>query len=298
MKHRQIEAFRHVILTGTTTAAAEALSVTQPAVSRLISDLEIELKFKLFERLRGRLEPTEDAMRFFRSVEQVYVGLSELELAARQIRASEPNDITICATPAISTYVLPRAISLFRHEFPKVGVRIENVTSTEIASSLKCQRADIGISHAFPEVTGVTQETLVETSHVCALPEHHPLTAREIIGPADLEGQNVIRILPVGMVNWEQTKRTLIEAGVNFQSNLGIQSSHTGYSLVAEGLAVALIEPFAAHLWEKNGVVTRPFVPELRYRYVVAYGSNSAETAVLRKLIGCFHDVLDSDKTD
>ncbi len=296
MKHRQIEAFRQVMLTGTTIGAADALSVTQPAISRLISDLEFELEFKLFERVRGRLEPTQEARRFMRSVERVYVGLDELDTAANLIRASEPDDLTICATPSISTFVLPRAIKSFRNEYPSVGLRIENVASSEIARSLKSLRADIGVSHAFPEVSGVVQETLVEASHVCAMPEDHRLSRLEVVTPADLEGENVIRILPVGMVNWEQTKQTLVKAGIRFDSNLGIQSSHTGYSLIAAGHAIALIEPFAAKIWENNGVVTRPFEPRLHYRYVVAYGENNQTPAPLSTLVSCIKATLNGGR--
>ncbi len=295
MKHRQIEAFRQVMLTGTTIGAADALSVSQPAISRLISDLEIDLAFKLFDRIRGRLEPTDEARRFMRSVEKVYVSLGELDKAARQIRASEPDDLTICATPSISTYVMPRAIKAFRETHPNVGLRIENVTSSEIARSLKSMRADIGVSHSFPEVSGVIQETLVEAAHVCAMPEDHALARKEVIRPSDLEGENVIRILPVGIVNWEQTKQTLVNAGIQFESNLGIQNSHTGYSLIAAGLAIALIEPFAAKIWRPHGVVVREFQPHIRYRYVAAYGENGRDLASLKTLLSCLQAVLVND---
>ncbi|MCD4663185.1 LysR family transcriptional regulator [Agrobacterium sp.] len=47
---RQVEAFRAVMITGSMTAAADLLRVTQPAVSRLIKDLESDLSFRLFRR--------------------------------------------------------------------------------------------------------------------------------------------------------------------------------------------------------------------------------------------------------
>ena len=57
MKFRQLEAFRHVILTGTTREAASRMFVSQPAISRLINALEEEVGFTLFKRLKGRLQP-------------------------------------------------------------------------------------------------------------------------------------------------------------------------------------------------------------------------------------------------
>ena len=64
MNFRQLEAFRHVIVTGTTKEAARRMFVTQPAISRLINALEEELGFALFNRLKGRLQPSRAGMRF------------------------------------------------------------------------------------------------------------------------------------------------------------------------------------------------------------------------------------------
>ena len=58
MKFRQIEAFRFIMLRGTTAAAAAEMHISQPAVSRLLADLEDHLGFRLFERKKGRLLPT------------------------------------------------------------------------------------------------------------------------------------------------------------------------------------------------------------------------------------------------
>ncbi|WP_244649553.1 helix-turn-helix domain-containing protein [Neoaquamicrobium sediminum] len=50
LKHRQVEAFRAVVINGSMSAAADMLGITQPAVSRLIKDLEYETRLGLFER--------------------------------------------------------------------------------------------------------------------------------------------------------------------------------------------------------------------------------------------------------
>ncbi len=282
MQSRQIEAFRYVMITGTTTGAAEALAITQPAVSRLISDLEIDLKFKLFDRIKGRLQPTAEAIRFYQAVEQFYTGLDRLEQIAEQVRTQKPADLKICATPALSTFIFPPAVKRFKEVYPAVNLLIEGFSSSEIISRLQTRLTHLAITLSFPDVAGIVQEPLMEASHVCAMHESHPLAERDTITPADLIGENVLNILPSGLVDWNKVAKVLIDGGVNYGDGIGIHNSHTGYSLIAANLAVALIEPFASTTWANNGVVTRPFEPKVSFSYVIAHTQDRQQTESMR----------------
>jgi len=85
MNYRQIEAFEAVMKTGSMTLAGKLLFITQPAVSRLIIELEQELDFKLFER-KNILFRTDESQLFFEEVEKSFIGLSELKKAAESIK--------------------------------------------------------------------------------------------------------------------------------------------------------------------------------------------------------------------
>ena len=271
MRYRRIEAFRNVMISGTTTGAAEALAITQPAVSRLISDLEAEVGFRLFERIKGRLLPTPEALRFYQGVEQFFLGIEGLDRVAEQIRTQRLADLKVCATPALSTYIFPQAVQRFKARYPSVFLSIESLSSSEIVSRLQTHMTHLGITLAFPEVSGVAQELLLEAPHVCALHKSHPLARREAVTAADFAGEDVLAILPSGLVNWNSVEQVLKTSGVKYHKGIGVQNSHTGYSLVAANLAIALIEPFAAKTWLKNDVVVRPFRPKVTFRYVIAY---------------------------
>ncbi len=294
MKHRQIQAFRSVMQTGTTAQAANLMSVTQPAVSRLIADLEIHLQFKLFERAKGRLHPTPEALRFYGGVERFFIGIEELDHAAKHIRERNPTDLKICVTPALSTGILPKAIRAFREINPLVGFQIETASFSQIALRLQTHQSNLGITHGFPNLPGLKQEPLIEAAHVCAMHESHWLAEKEEITPQDLAGQNVLTILPEQQMDWGDTKTVLEDAGVQFQSDIGIQSSHTGYALIAENLAVGLIEPFAAGPWRNNGVVTRPFEPKLTYPYVIAMPEEQPSSNMIRLFIKILRDIAQS----
>src|SRR5580658_7912125 len=96
LTHRQVEAFRAVMLTGRVTAAAEMLRITQPAVTRLIRDLQTATHLRLFQRQGSRLLPTGEASALYLEVERSFVGLDRIRRArgtcssTRSVRSASP----------------------------------------------------------------------------------------------------------------------------------------------------------------------------------------------------------------
>src|SRR5689334_5360595 len=75
---RQVEAFRAVMLTGSATAGAAFMGVTQPAVSKLLRDFQHHLKLKLFERRGTGIAPTAEAVTLFGEVERSFIGIERI----------------------------------------------------------------------------------------------------------------------------------------------------------------------------------------------------------------------------
>src|SRR5689334_11897617 len=117
---RQIEAFRAVIVMGSVTGASRALNVTQPAVTRLIQDLQRSLGLPLFVRRGSRLVPTEEALALYREVERQFVGLDRIARAARDLKEGRAGTLRIAALPAFSVGFMPRAVGEFMVERPEL----------------------------------------------------------------------------------------------------------------------------------------------------------------------------------
>ena len=111
INHRQIEAFRAVFQTGSMTAAGALIGVTQPAISRLIRDLEGEIGWSLFDRSAGKLIPTPDAVALFREVQRSYHGLDRVADAAAQLGRRREGELRIAASVAPSFHGLPPVLT-------------------------------------------------------------------------------------------------------------------------------------------------------------------------------------------
>jgi DNA-binding transcriptional LysR family regulator len=260
------------MLTGTAQGAAGRMFVTQPAISRLIRALEDELGFALFNRFKGRLQPTSEGVRFYEAVEQNFLGLERLDQTAKKIRRREPRQLTLGCTPALSATIFPVIIKAFHRRYPKVMLNVDTVIVPDVIERLQRMRVDMAVTLAFPSMAGIEVEPLIETENYCAMPVSHPLAVKKVITPEDLVGEKLIKTLPTGPLTWEEEEQVYKEAGVDPDYILAYHTSHTGYAMIAQGICIGLMEPFAAQHWRQE-VTLRPFRPRLKLTYALAYPS-------------------------
>ena len=273
MNQRQLDIFKAVIEHGSFRTASKLLNISAPAVSNAMKRLEENLGFKLFDRGQTLSTPTPEALRFYQGVERYFSGPALLEAVAAKIRNGEPLALTISATQALSAFVFPPTIKVFRQRYPETDLMIECFSSAEILTRIQSQLTNLGILQSFPEMPGVIQEPLVKAAHVCAFHKSHRLAQKAIITPQDFHGEEVLKIVPSGLGNWDAVEQSFHEHDVEIKHTIGIQNSNTGYSLINAGLAIGLIEPFAAPAWIADNVVIRRFCPAVTFDYVLAYSS-------------------------
>ncbi|PZQ73689.1 MAG: LysR family transcriptional regulator, partial [Variovorax paradoxus] len=127
MRLRHIEVFNAVMLTGSVSAAARLINVTQPAVSRTLQHAELQLGFALFRRAKGRLTPTAEAQALYPHIERLFAQLDEVQRLAANLRQADDaaQELRILALMALTHEVLPRALVAFRRKHPKVTIHVE-----------------------------------------------------------------------------------------------------------------------------------------------------------------------------
>lgn len=268
MKFRQLEAFSHIMITGSMVSAAAEMNVSQPAVSRLISDLEAYLKFSLFERKQGALIPTPEGTLFFESVEENFLGLGRLEKVAENIRGDTGQVLRVAATHSLAGVLLPPVLEKFHQRFPKTKIVIHSHRLSQLIIRLQNSSVDVAIAAQLPNLRGAERILLGKARQVCALPIGHRLTALETISARDLAGETILGIMPDGPARWSEVFSQLKAQGIDFVDNYEVDTAHTAYSIIARGLAVGIIEPFGARMWvQSKKVVCRPYVPDMEMQY-------------------------------
>jgi DNA-binding transcriptional LysR family regulator len=265
LNSRQVEAFRTVMATGSVTSAAAMMHVTQPAVSRLVRDLQITLRLVLFDRRGNRLVPTAEAHHLFAEVERTFVGLSRISLFAEELRVGRAGSLRIAGMPAVTSGFLTRHIARFVARRPEIAVTLHGLPSHLIADGVANGGYDFGIAEASVERPGLNVERLPAKA-LAAVPEGDPLAQRDALGPKDFEDRSFISLGPASLF---RSRIDAALAGVRRRQLIETQLTEIACVLVAEKAGLSLVDPFSASEFVGRGVAFRPFRPDIFFDAVV-----------------------------
>ncbi|WP_343032600.1 LysR family transcriptional regulator [Tritonibacter litoralis] len=257
----EYEALRALIQTGTATAAAASLGVSQSAISRSISSLEARMGRTYFERTSGRLTPTQEAMTLNRRLDSLFDALDLID------GTSEPVEETLHlhAPPSFAHTFLVDQIGRFLQMNPHFYVRLEVGTSEEVARAVLEQRSDLGLCSVDYSRAGLKQLPFRSARAVCAMARDHPLAEREEIHPADLDGQDLITFLP-RQTRRGQLDRILAQAQSRVHLVAEVSTSFAAAEFASTGLGVSVVNPFPIHYRKPERLEFRPFIAPITYR--------------------------------
>ena len=266
MRLRHIEVFNAIMLTGSVSAAARLINVTQPAVSRILSHAELQLGFALFERVKGRLTATNEAQTLYPHIERLFAQLDEVQRLANNLKLGKrEGELHILSVLALSHEVLPLALKKFREKHPQVVVTVDSLHSPQIISSLVLQEADLGFVFSAVAHPSLSQEHLADGCMVCVAPRGMlaaKFIKQGVVSLPDLAVTPVISLDvrdPVG-TSLSQACR---EVGVGLQSVVTVQTYHSALALAHHGLGIALVDACTAASADRSKVDVLRLDPQI-----------------------------------
>jgi DNA-binding transcriptional LysR family regulator len=281
---RQVEAFKAVIEQGTVSRAAELLHVSQPAMSKLIAHLEEDTGLRLFERLKGRLAPTQRGMRLYEEIDRIFAGIQQVENAVDAIRRDEQGRLLIGVMPALSGAFIQQATSAFLASQPDVFCSIQSRSSQWIADGLVTRKLDVGLVIAPIDNPYIVAEPMMGHPVVCILPLGHKLADKAVIGPKDLDGAPFISFQPESHTNQRITSVLMAHDAVP-KTVMVVNVAPTLCEFVAAGAGVSLVHPLiVSGMREKLAI--RRFEPEIQLDFQLCRISESRNA----RLVGAFLD--------
>jgi len=298
MRLRHIEVFNAVMLTGSVSGAARLINVTQPAVSRILQHAELQLGFALFQRAKGRLLPTSEALSLYPHIERLFAQLDDVQRLAANLKAGDgARELRILTVLALSYEILPHAIKLFRVKHPHVAITIKALHSPQIVAALVLQEADVGFLFSSVVHSALAQEHLAAGRMVCIAPKGM-LTARFLKrGNITLtELAKLDKVPVIGLDALDPVGRVLSlasrEAGVGLKFDITVQTYHSALALAHHGLGVALVDTFTAASADLSRVNVLDLEPLIPVPIQALLPAGKPGSVAVRAFVRCFEQAL------
>jgi DNA-binding transcriptional LysR family regulator len=243
MEIDQLETFLAVATFGGFHRAAEALRVSQPAVSARIKALEQSLSVSLFARSRSGLTLS-DAGRTLRPyAEQLLRTASLARQAVHEHQPGKGGPLEIAAALSISVYFLPDVMKRFHHTHPKIGITIRSGHSKEVLDMVLGEEVEIGMARSLqhPEVETISlrEDPLLLMANPSQGPKHSRRARLEQVASWPLI------FYERGSSDWTLTHSLFRRAGLMPNVTLEVDSIETAKRMVERGLGLAFLPQMA-----------------------------------------------------
>ena len=146
MRTRHIEVFNSIYKTGSVTAAAKLLNVSQPSVSKVLAHAEQQLGFRLFERIKMKLVPTPEANILFKHTSVMEDVLTDINQISERLTEFPVDRVRVSCTPSLGIDFLPNAIAEFKVINPNVDFEISTLHYSYLRNNIKDTSLDLAIA--------------------------------------------------------------------------------------------------------------------------------------------------------
>ena len=253
MTLRQLEAFLAVARARSFRRAAEALHVSQPALSQHVRELEADLGASLFDRLGRSVHVTEAGRILEHHGIRLFATLTDARHAIADLQGLERGTLTIGASTTPGIYVLPRTLGVFTQRYPAIEVSLRLGNSEQIEALVRAGDLDLGVigdRGRSPAETAVAARA--EDNLVLVVGPAHAWARRREIRPDELAGQPLLLREP-GSATRQVTERALAAAGVAYRPGMVLPHTEAIKQGVLAGLGVAFVSVYAIQGEEATG---------------------------------------------
>lgn len=237
--------FAAVVNHGGFTKAAAALRLSQPAISKSLTDLERTLGVSLIDRGGRTLRLTDAGRALYARATELFGVERAAEQDVREIRGLERGVLRIAASTTIATYLLPPVLGQFHQAHPRVRIRVTSANTRMVLRMLVRFQVDIAlvegpVSHERVRVHDWREDELVVIAH----PGHELFSATDL--DVSMLAHQRFLVREPGSGTREVTERALAEHGVRLSSTMRVGGTEAIKQAVAAGLGLAIVSRAAA----------------------------------------------------
>lgn len=253
---RQLRVFVAVAESSSFSRAADALALTQPAVSRNVTDLEQVMGLQLLHRTTREVELTEAGRLLLGNVSRVLEDLDACLQEVRGLATQRKGRVKVASSPTLSAHLLPQCIARGKQQMPDVNIQLLDRIQSDVLLSVRSGEVDFGVVIDPSEKQNLDAQTIVAEPFCLVCLSSHRLARKKEVHWSDLAGESLV------LLDHASGSRRLIDAALQAHgaaASVVQDVGHTAtiYSMVQQGLGLSVVPRLAIPVgWGKQAATS------------------------------------------
>ena len=238
---KPLRAFCQVARLGSVSRAAEALYLSQPAVTLQLQALERELGVRLLERSGRRMTPTREGDLLYEMARPLVEGLDGLAASFReQVRGLDAGELNVAAGSSTILYLLPQIVDAFRQRHADVRLSLHNVTGASGLDLLRSDAVDLAVGSMLDVPADLTYAPVYQFEPMLITPPDHPLAGKTDLSLQDLSPYGLI-LPPKRLTTYRLVDLVFQQNRVPYTVALEVGGWEVIKQYVAMGLGISIV---------------------------------------------------------
>ena len=258
---RQLKVFLAVATTRSFSRAGTVMHLTQPAVSRWISELESELGVRLLDRTTREVELTEAGSTLAGVLDRLIDDLESALLETRTAAEQKGGKVRVASVPTLSANLMPDCIADCARHHPNIKLLIRDQSQSQLLESIRTGAVDFGLAIEPRDTKDLHTETLLPDPFKLVCRKNHPLAERNSARWTDLDQ------IPLVLLDHSSGSRRIIDealAAHGVEAEIAQEVGHltTAYQMIEKGIGVGIV-PAMGLPFQQRSLRTLPLLPEV-----------------------------------
>jgi DNA-binding transcriptional LysR family regulator len=272
---KPLRAFCQTARLGSVSRAAEALYVSQPAITLQLQALERDLGVKLFERVGRRLTPSREGQLLFELAKPLVEGIDALDAVFHErVRGLDAGELNVAAGSSTILYLLPGIVEAFRQRHPDVRLSLHNVTGAGGLDLLRSDAVDLAVGSMLDVPADLRYEAAYRFEPMLIVPPDHPLAHKSPLKLEDLSPYGLI-LPPKRLTTYRMVDLVFQQNRVPYTVALEVGGWEVIKQYVAMGLGISIVTAICLTEADRARLVARSlaaYFPSRTYGVVVRKG--------------------------
>ncbi|MBE3917749.1 LysR family transcriptional regulator [Vibrio parahaemolyticus] len=285
MNLRQLEVFYAIMQAGTVSGAAHLLHVSQPNVTRVLAHTEQQLGFALFERVKGRLVPTQEAKALLPEAEKVYQQLGQFRSLTNKVKQGTQH-LRVGAPPVLAAHLLAPTVALLSKEHD-ISFELLTANRDELCSGLLKHELDVAIAFGEETPPAIMGHVLLKENLALIAPKSAAIPAEKTVILEELISHDLPIIGldsrdPLGLL----LHQTLSARDEHYQHAITVRSYSAAAELVKHQAGFAIVDPWTTKQYRQDDAVSvHALEPNMSFSVSILFAEHTPQSIATKQFI-------------